>query len=274
MAIKMIGLDLDGTTLNTEGKFSNRTIEAFRKAKNQGVHIVVATGRALCSLPPDIYSIDGLEYVITSNGARIIETSDNKTIYENFINVDVVKIIHDFLKSKDAMIEIFYGGRAYISAEEFERITSGGFTRRNRDYVSSTRMPVEDIFGMLYEKADSIENISINYSSYEEKSRMEEELRGFSGMTLTSSFPFNNEIGGLTTSKATALLYMMEKLNVKKEELMCCGDSPNDLAMLQLAGVGVAMDNGEEVVKSHADYITASNGEDGVAKAIERFVLK
>jgi len=66
----------------------------------------------------------------------------------------------------------------------------------------------------------------------------------------------------------------MEKLGVTKEELMACGDSMNDARMIQLAGIGVAMENASEEVKKMADYVTASNAEDGVAKAFEKFVLQ
>ena len=273
MSIRMIGLDLDGTTLDGEGRFSARTVEAFKKAREKGAHVIIATGRALHSLPQEIYDMGGLEYAVTSNGARIIELATRETICSNFIDEESVKIAHKILKENNAMIEIFYHGRAYISADEFERITTGGATMRNRKYVSSTRTPVDDIYTMLFDGASEIENISINYPSVEEKLKMEEKLRQIPNVTVTSSFTYNNEIGGATTSKANGLKYMMEKLGVAPEELMCCGDSPNDMAMIKLAGVGVAVGNAEEEVKKIADYITAPHYEDGVAKAIEKFVL-
>ena len=90
---------------------------------------------------------------------------------------------------------------------------------------------------------------------------------------LTSSFPHNFEIGGKHTSKGQALLFLMERLGLSRDELMACGDSPNDEEMIYLAGIGVAMENGEASTKEIADYITDTNDRDGVAKAIEKFVL-
>ena len=92
-------------------------------------------------------------------------------------------------------------------------------------------------------------------------------------VTLTSSVWYNMEIGRKGTSKASALLYLMDLLGVKREELMACGDSMNDAKMIQLAGIGVAMENGCAEIKEMADYVTESNAEDGVAKAFRRFVL-
>ena len=273
MAIRMIGLDLDGTTLDNKGRFSTRTKEAFHNARNKGTHIVVATGRTLCSLPSELFEIDGLEYVITSNGARIIETKNCDTIYENFISGEATREIHDLLKPSGANIEIFFDGRAYIGLPEYEMIRNGGPSKRDRDYVISTRKPVDDIYEMLLKEAGRIENISINYIYEEEKKQIEGMLEGIKNVTVTSSFPHNNEVGGKTTSKATALKHMMEVLSIGREELMCCGDSLNDIEMIKLAEIGVAMQNAVQEVKEKANYITDFNYEDGVAKAIERFVL-
>ena len=273
MAIRMIGLDLDGTTLDNNGRFSDRTKEAFRRAKEKGAHIIVATGRALCSLPAELYEIEGLDYVVTSNGARIIKTCNRETVYEDFVDEGAVRVVHDILLKRNAMIEIFYNGRAYIGEEEFNRIVNGGNTRRSRNYVSSTRTPVKDIYSLLLQEASQIENISINYFDEEEKRETEKVLAEIENITLTSSFTYNNEIGGKETSKAKALRFLMDMLEVTEEELMCCGDSPNDLQMIELSKIGVAMGNALDLVKDRADYVTDTNHNDGVAKAIEKFVL-
>ena len=85
--------------------------------------------------------------------------------------------------------------------------------------------------------------------------------------------PHNLEIGGRTTSKASAIASLCRLLNIKEKNVMAVGDSPNDEAMIKAAGVGVAMGNAEEEVKACADFITLSNGEDGVAYAVEKFVF-
>ena len=91
--------------------------------------------------------------------------------------------------------------------------------------------------------------------------------------TVTSSLDNNWEIGGATTSKANALRALTEMLGIKKEEMMACGDSPNDIAMLQEAGISVAVGNAKDPVKERASFISATNNEDGVAVAIDKFVF-
>lgn len=92
-------------------------------------------------------------------------------------------------------------------------------------------------------------------------------------ITATSSFIHNIEIGGATTSKADAIAKLCDIVGIEEKNVMACGDSPNDMAMIQAAGLGVAMGNAEEEVKAIADFVTLSNLEDGVAYAVKRFVM-
>lgn len=271
--VKMVALDLDGTALDPYKGITEREENAFRRAMDMGVHIVVATGRAFYSLPRDIFDIEGIEYVVTSNGAQVTRLKDRKLIYENCIEETSVLQIADILEDAGVRTEAFTEGRAYIDASEFNAIRSGEIRTRDADYVLSTRNPVDDIFSFIRDHASRIENISINYPSDEAKEKFTEVLEAIPDVTVTSSFSLNNEIGGATTSKADGLGFLMDMLEITPEELMACGDSPNDGAMIKMAAIGVAMGNATDDVKEMADWITASNAEDGVAKAIEKFVL-
>ena len=274
MSIKLIGLDLDRTTLNNEGKISERTKQALEEAANKGVHVVVATGRSFHSMPEDVYHVNGLEYTANSNGAEIRELKTGETIYANYIAPEAVKAAYDYLKEKDFMIEVFTDGRAYIQSDEYEAIRSGANPFRARDYVMKTRTPIDDIFKCMLDWQDKIENINIFFKTDEDKNATYLDLINIPNATITSSMPDNLEIGGKTTSKATALMYLADKFNIKKEEIMCCGDSPNDGEMLKLAGTAVAVANASDEIKELANYHTDTNDNDGVAKAIENLVLK
>ena len=93
------------------------------------------------------------------------------------------------------------------------------------------------------------------------------------GTTFTNSFSYNWELEGENTDKGNALRWLMEQVGVTKEGLMACGDSPNDIAMLHLAALPVAVGNAEPEVKAEAVFVAPPNAEDGVAQAIERYVL-
>ena len=271
--VKMVALDLDGTALDPFGRITEREERAFKRAMDMGVHIVVATGRAFHSLPDNVFSIGGIEYAVTSNGAQVTRLKDRTLIYENCIAAASVTEIADVLEKAGVRAEAFTDGRAYIDVSEFNAIKSGEIRTRDSVYVLSTRNPVDDIFAFMREYRGRIENISINYPSDEAKEKFSTVLREIPGVTVTTSFALNNEIGGATTSKADGLSHLMERLGVTAGELMACGDSPNDGAMIRMAEIGVAMGNADDAVKEMADYVTGTNAEDGVAGAIEKFVL-
>ena len=110
--IRMVALDLDGTTLNNQKEISARTMTAFRKAMESGVHIVVSTGRTFQSLPKQLFSIEGLEYIVTSNGAHVTELATMKTIYENYLTSHAVEEVVRVLRGTGFSIETFVGGKA------------------------------------------------------------------------------------------------------------------------------------------------------------------
>lgn len=273
VSIKMIGLDLDGTTLSESSKLTEYTKRILEEALARGIEIIIATGRAEVALPEEVLNIKGLRYVATSNGARVIDIIEKKTVYENYIDEKRIPDIHRLLTSRDADIEVFYDGVAYIGRREYDSIVSGENTTRNKEYIMATRKPADNIYDLLLENADRIENINVNYRTLDQKPSMQEALLAIGGVEITSSVPHNNEIGGETTSKGDALRFLMERAGLERDNIMAFGDNPNDLEMIRFAKVGVAMGNAEDIVKEEADIVTLPNYMDGVAFAIESLVF-
>lgn len=273
MNIRMIALDLDGTTLNGWGLTQN-TKETLEEAIRAGVHVVIATGRTYSSLPEDIFKIEGLEYIITSNGAHITNLISGKTIYSNCTEGTVIEKLSYMLEAASKHpIEVFTEGRAYIDKDVFDYISENGCSFMNVGYIQRTRTPVPEIYNFLRDHKDYIENINIHFEHLDEKAEFKNLLEKEKGITVTSSFPHNIEIGGATTSKATAIEHLCKFLGIDESNVMACGDSLNDCAMIEAAGLGVAMGNAEEEVKAVADFVTLSNTDDGVAYAVRKFVL-
>lgn len=273
MVVKLIALDLDGTTLNSRGQLTRRTKDALDAAIDKGVNVVIATGRCFCSLPDEINKLSGLQYTITSNGAQIRDFITKEAIYNNCIDSGAVIEIEKTLRTCDQMIEIFIDGRAYIEKSLYESIADGGESYRHRDYVLSTRNPIDDIMGYLLEHKNEIENINIFCKTQADKARWKKPLSSIENVTMTTSLDSNWELGGATTSKANALAELCCMLDVKKEEILACGDSPNDGDMLREAGIPVAVGNAKPEIKEIAVYVAGTNNEDGVAEAIEKYVL-
>lgn len=272
--IRLIALDLDGTTLGDSG-IAEETIKTLEAAIEEGVHVVIATGRTFTALPADIYKIKGLEYVISSNGAHITHLPSNETIYSNCASGEAMEEVSRILEAHPMYpIEVFTDGRAYIDAEVFEDIRENGSDYMSADYIMKTRTPVPEIYDFLRSNKDNIENINIHFRDFGDRLNFWERMKQVPGITVTSSFIHNIEIGGPTTSKATAIAELCEILGIEAKNVMACGDSPNDCAMIAASGLGVAMGNAESEVKALADFVTLSNVENGVAFAVKKFVLK
>ena len=272
--IKMVALDLDGTTFNSAGDISERTVKALEDAAAAGAHIVVSTGRSYASLPQHIKDVLGIEYAITSNGAHVNLLHSGEQIYSDFLDPQAVKRIAELKEETGADIEVFINGRAYVDESYYNDVKENGCTYRNAEYVIWSRRPVPDVTSMMLEHSHEIENVNFIFPTLEMLADARPKISAMENANVTSSFPNNLEVGGPNTSKRTALLWLTDQLGVSHDELMCCGDAPNDMAMLELAGIGVAVANAWGGLKDHADYITASNDDDGVAAAVEKFVLK
>lgn len=271
--IKLIALDLDGTTLNKQGKLSEGNRMALQKAADKGVAIVIATGRPFCALPQEIIDFAPVRYVLTSNGARIFDLKEGKSFYENCLEPHSVEAAVKLLEPTKYVLETFVEGVAYIEGWYYRQIEETGESFRSVDYILNTRKPLEDFYQFMLENREGIENINVNFEDISEKPDMKVKLEALPDVTITSSFDHNLEIGGSTTSKAEALRQMCRLLDIEPSEMMAAGDSPNDMAMLEAAGVAVAVGNAKPEVKAIADYIAPDHDKDGVADAIYKYVL-
>ncbi len=273
MAVKLIALDLDGTTLNSEGRLSGKNRQALEKAIEKDINVVIATGRCYAALPREISEIHGIQYAITSNGAQVRDLRSGGTLLNRCIDSRAVEAAADILARYPYMVEVFTDGKAYLEKKDYEKIVSGGNAYRRREYVMETRNPVDGAMDFMLAHKDAIENINIFFDDQKEKAEMRGRLETIENVTLTSSLDNNWEIGGRYTSKASALAELCRILDVEKDEIMACGDSPNDGDMLREAGIPVAVGNAKDVIKELAVYVAGSNDEDGVAEAVERFAL-
>lgn len=302
--ISMIALDLDRTTLREDGTIPERTVSALNRAGELGTDIVIATGRVFDALPAALGELRYIRYYICSNGAAVFRaksgSGDSEGRYEENEDhaecsgedlpgkpdLDSVEILMErcldpaavekmvgYVRDAGLMFESFTAGRAYIGRDYYDMVDRGLLMYRSRDYVINTRRPVDDIFGFTLDNKERIENLNVFFPTQEEKAAFRPLLESIPNSTLTSSVPSNYELGGQGVSKGAALSFLMELEGVKPENLMAAGDSPNDITMLELAGVSVAVGNAEESVKSVCSYVAPTNEDAGVGEAVERFVL-
>ena len=273
--IRMIALDLDRTTLKEDGTIPAKTVDALNAAGELGVQTVIATGRVLGALPESLGLLDHISYYICSNGAAVFTACERpELIREKCLEPEAVEKMTRLVKDAGLMFESFTGGIAYIGKDYYDMVDKGLVMYRGRDYVISTRTPVDDIFRFTLDHKENIENLNVFFRTQDEKEQFRPLLEAIPDATLTSSVPSNYELGGVGVSKGAALRYIMDRENITPEGLMAAGDSPNDITMLRLAGVSVAVSNAEESVKQVCTCIAPSNEEAGVGWAVEKYVLE
>jgi len=272
--IKMIGLDMDGTLLTTEKKLTAYTKAVLRKALEQGIEIVLSTGRAITGIPKELLEMPGMKYAVTINGARILDLRKNKVIYENTLSIETALKLLDIIGEYDAIQEAFINSVCYSSKDKLSHANDYFVHPSIAEYIVKSRTPVENVRATVIEKNSSVDKVNGQFRNAEDKKSSYELLTKVPGVVVVSSLGNNWEINAEGTDKGSAMLKLGELLGIQREEIMACGDGMNDIAMLKAVGLGVAMENADPEVREVADYITASNDEDGVAKAIEKFALE
>lgn len=273
--IKLIGFDLDGTLLTSDKKISERTRKALEKAVAQGVVLVPSTGRPLSGVPKELLEFPGIRYVVTANGARILDIVEKKTITEVLLPKEKCGQILAIFEKYDTFREIYYDGTGYVDREKLEYVEKYQKDPAMQKYFRETRKPIESTREQFEAEDGGMDKIQALFYRMEDKdAACREILEKVSDIEVTGALDNNIEVNAKGIHKGNALLKLGELLHIKIEEIMAFGDGKNDIKMLETVGVGVAMANSVPEVLEVADMVTVSNNEDGVAQTIERYVLE
>lgn len=271
--IKMIGLDLDGTLLTDQKELTTRTRIALERAIAQGVVVLVATGRPLSGIPEVMKNFPGIRYSLTANGARIMDMQQMKPVSEILLEQEYAKMVLDVFAQFDTLREIYYGGVGYANKDQLDKLGYFMPDPAMVTYISGTRVPVEDILVKFREMNQPLDKVQALFRDVSEKQEALKRLASIPGVEVTGALANNIEVNAKGVNKGDGLLRLGELLGIGRDEIMACGDGLNDYDMICKVGLGVAMKNGDEQVKEAADYVTDTNENEGVAKAIEKFVL-
>lgn len=275
MDIKLIALDMDGTTLlHDYMSISQRTRKVLEEAIARGIHVVPSTGRILGQLPESVTSIPGINYAVTSNGAVVTNLNSSEVISSNYLGAGSVKKIITTLSRRKLFCEIYHQGQSYGELRYFEMI--GERNDLSKDliaFIRSKAKEVENVLDFAIDHASEIEKINIPLLSDKNLRVLWQKFSQIHGVTLTKAIANNIEVNHRSVNKGAGLKQLCRILKLEPANVMAIGDSDNDLQMLQFAGLGIAMGNASADVKAVANHVTLPFDKDGVAAAIEKFVL-
>lgn len=270
--IRVLGLDLDGTVFDSHKRISPRTMAAMRAAIQKGVVVLPATGRPVTGVPEEFLHLEGVRYALTSNGATVTELATGRRIVELTFNAETALKVYDILRQFNSALSIFIDGKSYTAPDNMEKMVEFS-PPELRPYLRDSRIPVEDMHRFLREHRRGIEKFSVLYPDYSTRDAAKASVLARCDVEATASLGANLELNAPGVTKGRALVALAEALGYTAANVMACGDSDNDLAMIRMAGLGVAMGNAQPEVLAAADAVVADNDHDGVAEAIETYIL-
>lgn len=276
---QLAALDLDGTLLNSQSSISATNKEAIKAASASGTTFVIATGRPYRGLPLDIMEELGIEYAITTNGASVYRIPEKECLLENCMPWNQTADLIDELLELPIHMDLFIQGNAYTPDVCLNAVeTLHALPKELKEYILSTRTLTPDITNLLRREKQDVQKVTLNFPVDEDNSILYRE----EAMEILNLYPevcylsggFGNlEFTRKGISKAKGLSFLCEHLNIPISQTIACGDSENDLDIIKAAGLGVAMANAPQHIKSEADELTLSNDENGVAAVIEKWLL-
>ena len=271
--VTCIALDLDQTTLNHQGRLSERNRQAIESAIRKGVQIVIASGRAVSALPDDICNINEIRYAITSNGAAVYDLHTKECLKQYKMTGDSIEKILHYTKNLEVAYETFINGQAYGQKEYVEDPVRFGASPMAIPYIQSNRKPVTNIRDFLLDYKEQIESIDVVVKDENLKKKLWKVFEeNISDIYVTSSVQQLLEISYQKSGKHSGAAYILEYLGLSREGLAAFGDGDNDAELLKFAEIGIAMENASDACKEAADAVTLSNDADGVAYWIEKLL--
>ena len=270
MKYKLIVLDVDGTMLNSNREVTKRTAQTLRKVQQMGIRVALASGRPTYGILPlaqaiDLGVYDG--YIISYNGAQVMEARTGQIIFERRIDPQMVPYLEKKAQ-KMGFTMAYYDGNEVVSTDItnphiIDEAEMNGMTLRQDEILSLSMDDWPAEIMLVSDDEDALTSL---------EQHMQRHLNGV--MDTIHSNPYYLEIVGYQVGKSYAMSALVQKLGIQMSEVLAIGDGAADINMIQMAGTGVAMANATVGVRRCADFTTLSNDQDGAALAIEKAIMQ
>jgi Cof subfamily protein (haloacid dehalogenase superfamily) len=262
--IQLIAVDLDGTLLNSQHQLSEPTILVLRQAIAQGVQVVIATGKTLLSAAEAYRRLNLTTPGVFLQGL-IVYNADGSIRHQQTLAPELVREIAAYARTKGVSL-VAYSGIDIFTEKRTDQ------TDKLLKFHEPTPQEIPSLDALQAERAMN-KLIIIEEPARTAAVRAELSQTYAGRATFVQALPDMLEILPPGASKGAGLRWLLDDLGIAPEHVMALGDGENDIEMLKIAGIGVAMGNAGPQVKAAADAVVASNDADGVAEAVRRFVL-
>lgn len=275
--IRLVALDMDGTLLNNEGQISMTDQTAIKEITEQNIQVVISTGRPYAGLPTELLCRLGIRYAITANGAGVYSLPEKQCLRASCMPPELLCPLLEELQKKDIHLDAFIRGERYSLESNYAKIDMLAMPQSLRSYIRETGTLIKNLAEFIRKNHSEVEKMTLNFyplpdGSFKNRESVISLLKQHPEVTFLSGGYHNLEFTKAGTTKGMGLRFLCEHLGISLSQTMACGDTQNDIDILQTAAIGVAMGNADREVRELADYVTLTNEECGVAAAIRRFI--
>lgn len=265
--------DLDGTLLDGHSQLSPRTKVALDDLHRAGVQVIVCSGRPFSTIPKDILAHPAVRFVATGNGVRIFDKALGKDVYCCALAQQTLEDILELVQYYPVGYEFFIQGKAFANRAYLADPALYGADLMSNRYLTTTRAPFDDVRSFITAHRNAIDSMGLSLADMVLKKQLWQRLEHeIEGIYVTSSVPRLLEVADARAGKGPAVAAILEHLDLDATGLVAFGDADNDLGMIELAGMGVCMENGEAHLKAAADFIAPRHDQDGVAIVLEKLL--
>ena len=270
--------DMDGTLLTSEKHMSSASWEMLDELARRGFEFVPCTGRPLSGIFGDILAHPAVHYAVSANGAAVCrlceedpaDTARAETVYSAPLDRERALAVYEIARRHDVTFDVFADGKCYLERGLYERL--GEFCGGDGNIgvsLKRTRTPVDETADVTIRRVGTLERVAMYWHDPADRDAINAELRKLDGIEITRSYHMNIEVMGAGVSKGSALTWLCGHLGIPEADAMAFGDNINDIPMIEAAGIGVAMVNGEPEDRAAADVVTEfDNDHDGVARTV------
>lgn len=293
--IRLVALDLDGTLLDSQSQISPRTRQSIADAVGRGVIVLPCTGRPLASLPPLVAQLPGIRYAITSNGAAVWDlgsdplgavysryanaaerrTSEPACLLRRLMPAETAREAFALFQQYDGELSVFSDGLCIKTPEGIAKLEARRAQFLSTEAKQSTTdgrfTVVQGIESWMARHAGEIEKLCMFFDSKEKAQDVMPLFLAMPGVEVVQGSPDNIEVTAAGVDKGEALLALADRLGIPHEQTMAVGDSGNDRAMLEKAGIAAVMANGMPEIRAIGRLVSEADCDhDGVAELFRK----
>ena len=268
---RLAAFDMDGTLLDSDKEILPSSLRAFERALAAGKILALDTGRAVSELSLYHFADMGIRYGSCTCGTVIYDFEQDLVLAKKTIPAEYIPIIAEASAKEDLMLQVMVDGISYVEAADVKNMPHFQMAVYQPLYEATTAC-VDDVRAFAVAHAHEINKMNMYHATSEGRLRTQERL---ADLPLDFTYAENTslEVTPLGISKGTGLADLCEVLGVSIEEAIGVGDAFNDVPMLEMAGLGVAMGNSNEAALKAADVVVGDNDHDGIAEVIGQYLL-